>query len=112
MPTVLNSLLCQWTNDALTSLLTVTPHFHHLAPTRVPLFFSMIAKRFPEIAQLPDEDKLTLIAELWQDVTDDTAEDNPALAAQKEQRWQEYQEHPERVSSWRQVKARILDSSK
>lgn len=70
----------------------------------------MIAERFPEIAQLPDEDKLSLMTELWQDVTDDTAGDSPALAGQMEQRWQEYQEHPERVSSWSQVKARILSS--
>jgi len=70
----------------------------------------MIAERFPEIALLPDEDKLTLMAELWQDVTDDAADENPALAALLEQRWLDYQKHPERVSSWSQVKARILAS--
>ena len=46
----------------------------------------MIAERFPEIAQLPDEDKLTLMAELWQDVTDDAADESPKLAAFVEQR--------------------------
>ncbi len=70
----------------------------------------MIAERFPEIAQLPDEDKLTLMAELWQDVTDDAAEGSPALAAWVEQRWQDYHQHPERVSPWSEVKARILES--
>ena len=70
----------------------------------------MIAERFPEIAQLPDEDKLTLMAELWQDVTDDAADESPKLAAFVEQRWQEYLQHPEHVSPWSQVKARILAS--
>lgn len=70
----------------------------------------MIAERFPEIAKLPDEDKLTLMAELWHDVTDDAADDNPALDALMEQRWREYQEHPERVSPWSEVKARIIAS--
>lgn len=72
----------------------------------------MIAERFPEIAQLPDEDKLTLMAELWQDGTEDAADDNPALDALMEQRWQEYREHPERVSPWSEVKTRILASRK
>ncbi|MDB6007648.1 MAG: hypothetical protein JWR15_4635 [Prosthecobacter sp.] len=70
----------------------------------------MIAERFPEIAQLPDEDKLTLMAELWQDVTEDAADASPALSAFVEQRWQEYCLHPEHVSPWSQVKARILAS--
>ncbi len=70
----------------------------------------MIAERFPEIAQLPDEDKLTLMAELWQDVTDHSGDEEPALAAFVEQRWQEYQQNPERVSPWSEVKARILAS--
>lgn len=70
----------------------------------------MIAERFPEITRLPDEDKLTLMAELWQDVVDESAAENPALAEFVEQRWQEYQLHPERVSPWTDVKARILAS--
>ena len=70
----------------------------------------MIAERFPEIAQLPDEDKLTLMAELWQDVTDNADDENPDLAAFVEQRWQEYLQHPARVSPWNQDKARILAS--
>lgn len=70
----------------------------------------MIAERFPGLAQLPDEDKMTLMAELWKDVMDDTPDDNPVLAEFVEQRWQEYQKHPERVSAWSDVKARILAS--
>ncbi|MGV3664418.1 MAG: addiction module protein [Prosthecobacter sp.] len=70
----------------------------------------MIAERFPGIAQLPDEDKMTLMAELWQDVMDDTPAENPALAEFVEGRWQEYRKHPERVSPWSEVKARILAS--
>jgi hypothetical protein len=70
----------------------------------------MIAERFPEIALLPDEDKMTLMAELWQDVMDDTPTDSPALAEFVEHRWQEYRQSPEKVSSWSDVKARILAS--
>jgi putative addiction module component (TIGR02574 family) len=70
----------------------------------------MIAERFPELALLPDEDKLTLMAELWQDVTDDAADESPELTAFVQQRLQEYRDHPERVSPWSQVKARILAS--
>jgi putative addiction module component (TIGR02574 family) len=70
----------------------------------------MIAERFPGIAQLPDEDKMTLMAELWQDVMDDATSENPALAEFVEKRWQEYRQHPERVSPWSEVKARILAS--
>lgn len=84
---------------------------HILTPcSRPPYPPGMTAERFPEIAQLPDENKLTLMAELWQDVTDDVADESPALAAFVEERWQEYLQHPERVSPWSQVKARILTS--
>ncbi len=70
----------------------------------------MIVERFPGLAQLPDEDKMTLMAELWKDVMDDTSVDDPALAEFVEQRWQEYRQHPERVSPWSEVKARIVAS--
>ena len=70
----------------------------------------MIAERFPGLAQLPDEDKMTLMAELWKDVMDDAPDDNPALAEFVEKRWQEYQQHPDQVSPWSDVKARILAS--
>lgn len=70
----------------------------------------MIAERYPGLALLSDEDKLTLMAELWDDVTDKTATDDPALAEFVEKRWREFQEHPERASNWSEVKARILAS--
>ena len=70
----------------------------------------MIAERYPELAQLPDEDKLTLMVELWQDVMDDSSSENPAMAEFVEKRWQEYQMHPERVSNWSEVKSRLLAS--
>ncbi|MDI1313165.1 hypothetical protein [Prosthecobacter sp.] len=62
----------------------------------------MIVERFPGVALLPDEDKRSLMA--------DTPDDNPALAEFVEQRWQEYQQHPDRVSPWSDVKARVLAS--
>jgi len=68
----------------------------------------MISERFPELLALPDEDKLQLAGELWQDVIGGAAEDDPALVALIEARLAEYQAHPERVSPWADVKARLL----
>jgi hypothetical protein len=86
----------------------VIPQVDSLKGTLYPRL--MIAERFPDIKCLPDEDKLTLMAELWQDVVDDSAAENPVLAEFVEQRWHEYQGHPDRVSAWGDVKARILAS--
>jgi len=59
----------------------------------------MIAERYPEIAQLPDEDKLTLMVELWQDVMDDSPSENPALAAFVEQLNEAHRRREEEVRS-------------
>lgn len=68
----------------------------------------MIAERYPGLIDLSDEEKLALMAELWDDVTGHSAADSPALAAFVKARWQDYQQHPEQVSPWSEVKARIL----
>ena len=54
----------------------------------------MIVERFAGLAQLPDEDKMTLMAELWKDVMGEISDDNPALADLVEQRWREYLQQP------------------
>jgi len=69
----------------------------------------MIAERILGPVQLSD-DKFTLMTELWQDMTDNSSADDPALAELVEQRWRDYQQHPECVSAWSDVKARILAS--
>lgn len=68
----------------------------------------MISERYPDLLRLPDEEKLQLAGELWQDVIGDAAEEDPTLAALMEARLAEYRAHPERVSSWADVKARLL----
>ena len=68
----------------------------------------MISERYPDLLALPDEDKLQLAGELWNDVIGDAADDDPALVALIQARLVEYQAHPERVSPWADVKARLL----
>ena len=68
----------------------------------------MISERYPDLLTLPDEDKLQLAGELWKDVIGDAANDDPTLAALIEARVAAYQAHPEHVSSWADVKARLL----
>jgi len=70
--------------------------------------FGMISERYPDLLALSDEDKLQLAGELWKDVVGGVAEEDPALAALIAARLAEYQAHPEQVSSWTDVKARLL----
>ena len=68
----------------------------------------MIADQYPGLLSLPDEDKLQLAGEFWNDVIGDSAEEDPSLASFMETRLAEYREHPDRASSWADVKARLL----
>lgn len=71
----------------------------------------MIAEQYPGLLDQPDEVKLQLAAELWQDVIGDgTATDDEALAALMEERLAAYRAAPEQVSTWAEVKARLLAS--
>ncbi|OAI58149.1 hypothetical protein AYO49_00085 [Verrucomicrobiaceae bacterium SCGC AG-212-N21] len=70
----------------------------------------VITERYPEIQQLADEDKLQLASELWSDVVGDSTPDDPSLEQTIAERLAEYHAHPERVSSWADVKARLLGS--
>lgn len=59
----------------------------------------------------PDEDKLQLAEELLADVMGGAPpEEDPALIALMESRLAEYRENPKRVSSWSEVKTRLLGS--
>jgi putative addiction module component (TIGR02574 family) len=68
----------------------------------------MIAEQFAGLLELPDDAKLQLAGELFADVIGDDDEINPALTALIEARLAEYREHPEQVSTWDAVKARLL----
>lgn len=69
----------------------------------------MIAEQYPGLLERPDEVKLQLAGELWHDVIGDAAgADDPALIAMMEARLAEYRANPDRVSTWEDVKTRIL----
>ncbi len=70
----------------------------------------MIVERYPGLIDLSDEDKLSLMAELWDDLTACTAADDPDLASLVEARWREFQQRGGPTSPWSEVKARILAS--
>jgi putative addiction module component (TIGR02574 family) len=69
---------------------------------------AMIAEQYPGLLELPDDEKLQLAGELWHAVIDDADEDDPILASLIEARLADYQAHPDRVSTWEEVKARLL----
>lgn len=69
----------------------------------------MIADQYPGLLDRPDEEKLQLAGELWRDVLGGEGEsDDPAVTALMEARLGEYLAHPERVSTWDEVKARLI----
>ena len=68
----------------------------------------IIAEQYPGLLARPDEDKLQLVEELLADVMGGDPEADPVLLELIESRWAEYQAHPERVSSWADVKARLV----
>lgn len=71
----------------------------------------MIVEEYPELQQLSPERKLALAAELFEDVTDCTAEEpDPEIIKLLENRLAEYEKDPSSGSPWSEVKARILGS--
>jgi hypothetical protein len=70
----------------------------------------MILERFPDLAVMSDEDKLVLMTELWENVTEPKSLlDSSELSHWVQNRWEEYQAHQDRFSSWKDVKARVLE---
>lgn len=69
-------------------------------------------KRIPAIAQHSTEEKLTLVAELWNDVAANP-ENIPVSAetlAELDRRLDQYHRHPDQITTWEDVKKRILAS--
>ena len=70
----------------------------------------MIAEEYPGLLTRPDEEKLQLANELLSDVLGDAPEDDPTLVALMESRLADFRAHPERVSEWSEVKARLVSA--
>ena len=71
----------------------------------------MVVDEYPELQRLSPERKLTLAAELFEDVTDCTAEKpDPEIIKLLDDRLAEYEKDPSSGSPWSEVKARILGS--
>ena len=69
----------------------------------------MIAEAFPGLSDLSSDDKILLAAELWQEAvgSEGAAPDSELLAVLRE-RLAHYQQHPGEVSSWEEVRQRVL----
>jgi putative addiction module component (TIGR02574 family) len=73
---------------------------------------NMIVERIPELKALSSEEKLLLVGELW----DELAADPKALPARPDhinvlqERLEHYRKHPDDVTAWEAVRARILSS--
>ena len=72
----------------------------------------MIAERIPELKSLSPEEKLILVGELWDEIAAHPnafppREDHIKLLRE---RLDHYRQHPEDVTAWENVKARILAS--
>jgi putative addiction module component (TIGR02574 family) len=65
------------------------------------------ATLFKELMELPPEERLQLVEELWDSLA---AEDIPLTDEQKreiDRRWAEHQKNPDRGSPWEEVRARL-----
>ncbi len=69
----------------------------------------MIADRIPQLSALSSDEKILLAAELWREAAGAESETpNPEMIAALRERLSYFRDHPTEVSSWEQVKARIL----
>ena len=73
---------------------------------------SMIAERIPELKNLSLEEKLALAGELWDEViaSADSLPPRSDHVRILEERLAEYRRNPQDVSTWEEVKQRILSS--
>jgi putative addiction module component (TIGR02574 family) len=69
----------------------------------------MIAETIPALNSLSADQKILLAAELWRDAVGGVSkEPNPALVEALQERLDAYRKNPEQVSSWEQVRSRIV----
>jgi len=78
------------------------------------LGFTMIAETIPALAALDTDQKLLLVAELWDSLTSgDEHLDIPvseALLAELDARLEEFRRDPSRATTWEEAEARIRAS--
>ncbi len=68
----------------------------------------MIAESIPQVQALSADDKFTLAAELWRDVTRESgATVDPAIVAELTERSQACTDQPDECESWELVRDRI-----
>jgi hypothetical protein len=88
--------ICTWTNSGLRMVRSIG--YGH----------SMIAEKIPELCKLSSDQKILLAAELWREAVGPEAETpNPAMVRALRERLDYYRAHPEQVSTWEEVRARI-----
>ena len=72
----------------------------------------MIAESIPQLSSLSSDEKILLAAELWREAAGgEGAPPNPELVAALRERVAWYREHPTEVSTWAEVRARILSQT-
>ena len=71
----------------------------------------MIAEQIPQIEDLTSDEKLSLMGELWEQVSGEALEaetkPSPEMVAMLRERLDEYRRNPDAVSTWEEVKQRI-----
>jgi putative addiction module component (TIGR02574 family) len=69
----------------------------------------MIAETIPALSSLSADQKILLAAELWRDaVGGDSKEPNAALVDALRERLDHYRGNPNSVSSWEEVRSRLV----
>jgi putative addiction module component (TIGR02574 family) len=70
----------------------------------------MILEQHPELQRLSPADKLTLVAELWDDLAahPEDVPVSPEWIAELDRRMEAYRKDPTQVTTWEAVKARLL----
>ena len=76
--------------------------------------FGMIAEKVPGIEKLKPAEKLMLVSEIWDDLAQNPSEVSVPreVIEELDRRIAEYERNPEAVTTWEEMKIRILHSKK
>lgn len=87
---------------------------HRLAEgtSKAILDLRMIAETNPQLSSLTADDKILLAVELWREAAgSEGAPPHPDLVAALRERLDHYRDHPTEVSTWSEVRARIVSQT-